>query len=118
PLDVVRGGIVEPACSGVFDDFVDRVLGVLLVGSDNAGRGALDPARYILARQMDATFVGHPSAIVSDETAAIVKGDAGDRLPGITNRAKYELSRDLVEPARAARCKRAVFARDNLVVLD
>src|SRR6187549_66109 len=63
---VCIGRRVEATGSGVLEQPRDGVRGALLVGADDTGRAALDPAGRVLARQRHAVVAGHAAAVVSD----------------------------------------------------
>src|SRR5690242_3963689 len=91
-FDVVRYRLVQPPRGRVLEDLGHGVLRILLVGSDHAGRAALDPARHVLTDLMVSLDVGHASVLVANEPAPLVELDVADRLAGVSDRAEDELS--------------------------
>ena len=70
-------GLRKPPPGRVLDELVDGLLRVLLVGPDDAGGPALDPADGVLAGDLVSALGTRDAAtLVWDHAAAVVEGDA------------------------------------------
>ena len=81
----------------------DRRGGVLLVGADDPGGTALDPARDVEAGHRGAVGVDDAAVDVGDDVAAVVERHALETDPAVADRADHELGADLVGLAGAVR---------------
>jgi hypothetical protein len=75
---------------------VDGLLGVLLVGPDHARGAALDPTDRVEPRHLRPLAVVDTAAVVVDQTATVVEGDAIDGDALVADRAQYEAALDLL----------------------
>ena len=102
----------------------DGLQRVFLVGADHAGGAALDPAGRVVA-DLVAGVVGveHAAALVEDQAALLVEGDALDRDAGVADRAQHQAALELfalagvLGPQRAALLDQLVAADDDLLDL-
>ena len=99
-----RRRVQQPAGGEVLEQPVDGVVGVLLVGADDAARAPLGPADDVLAAP-------HAPVHVGDQAAAIVERDAVERRAAVADRAKHGLRGKLEALVGRARAQRAVGAR-------
>src|SRR6478735_5727914 len=105
---VAVGGRVELAGLAVLEDAGDGVGRVLLVGADDAGGAALDPADDVFADLVLAALAKDAAAEVADQAAALVEGDAGQRRAAVADRAQDEAAGDDL----------LLAGRDGAAVLD
>src|SRR5205085_604534 len=81
-------GAADPqrAVGGVGQQGGDRLPGVVLVGADDAGRAALDPAGDVLARRRR-PVAQDPARLVGDRAGALVDRQPGQRHAPVAHRA-------------------------------
>ena len=97
----------------------DRLLGVALVGAEDARGAALDPADRVDARNRLAVRRQDPAAVVRQDEAALVERHAGQRDRPVPDRTQHEAALDRLQlVGRGLRPKRPVVGAHDLVAAD
>src|SRR5215207_9128765 len=92
---------------------VDRLLRVTLVGPDDPGGTALNPADRVLAAPLE-----HSPALVRDHAATLVEGHSRDASAAVADRAEHEPAVELLSQLGRARPHHPDVVLDQLVVHD
>ena len=86
----------------VLDEAAHGLLGVALVGAQDPGRAALDPADGVDAGKRLAVGREHPAALVGEHEVALVERHVGQRHRPVADRAQDEAALDRLHVARRA----------------
>src|SRR3954452_11972033 len=112
-------GLREDAGLQVLDEAADGLLGVALVGPEDPGGPALDPADGVHARQRLAVRRVHAATLVGQHEAALLERDPGQGDRAVADRAQHEPAGDRLDVvAGGAGAQGAVVAAHDLVALD
>ena len=102
-VDLLAAGLAgcgSAPASQVLDEAADGLLGVALVGAEDAGRAALDPADGVDAGQRLAVGREHPAALVGQHEVALVERHVGQRHGPVADRAQDEAALDRLDARR------------------
>ena len=110
------GRLAQAALPQVLGEARDRLLGVALVGAEDAGRAALDPADGVDARERLALRGQRAAGAVGQHEGALVERHVGQRHRPVADGAQDEAGLDRLDRAvDRAGAQRAVVAADELV---
>src|ERR1043165_5086681 len=101
----------------VFEPLLNGRRGIALVGSNHAGRAALDPARNVESRR-DFTVAKHASFPIRNDPLSVVEGQTIDGNAAVADRSEYEAERQRFESSGSAGHEPALVVLRYLVVLD
>src|SRR5258705_425362 len=111
PIEVLGGSIVPRRVAEVFEQQLDCLRGVLLIGADHAARAALDPPGDVDAR-------GDAAVLVRDRSAALVERDARKRDAAVADAAEDDAALEGLRLARRHGAQRAARVRLEAVVYE
>src|SRR5918996_689576 len=108
------GRLLQAARVQVLQDCVHGLLGVALVGPDDPGRAALDPADGVLAADRLAVLAQDAAALVRHGALALVEGHALHLDSLVADRPEHDVAVELRDGLGGARAQVAVLVLERV----